>query len=263
MSDTVSSEVLRVQDSGNGIFSVLINRPEQRNPLSLSTLDAIGDTFSGIAERKDLKLAIIRGAGDRSFAAGGDLKELAALTEKQQARAMSERGRRALDAIRYCPIPVVAAVNGDAIGGGGELAMACDFRVLAAHARIAFLQGRLNISTGWGGGTDVLQKLGPVKGLEVICRKEWIGGDRALLLGVANAVAIDDETMDDALERFIAPMLEQVPQVLRTYKALAIAQANAKPRDAIEHLETSLFAENWVHPDHWEAVEKIFPTKKK
>ena len=117
------------------IVRVVINRPETRNALSLAALDCLRDTFIKLHSDKSLKCVILTGAGDRSFAAGGDLKELASFKSNEQAAQVSTTGRQALDAIRQCPAPVYAAINGHALGGGAELAMACDYRIAKALNR--------------------------------------------------------------------------------------------------------------------------------
>ncbi len=240
-----------------GLLHVQINRPEVRNALSAATLEEVRHTFAASADNGELKLAVLQGAGERSFAAGGDLKELASLRTHTEAIAMSEAGRAALDAIRYFPVPVMAALNGDALGGGAELAMACDMRLFSASARIAYVQGRINLSPGWGGGYDLLTRLGP-RGISLLCSKAWLDAGQALQLGLADYVAGDDEALDAAVGRVIAPMLEQSPHVMRSYKATAIAVRDGKTRQSVVAQETAQFADNWVHPDHWLAVDKVF-----
>ncbi len=252
----MSAHQLLVEEDGS-VLRVTLNRPEKRNALSRSLLGQIGAAFDAHAANQDLRLAVLRGAGDKSFAAGGDLKDLSALRSLDQAAGMAEQAKAALDAIRRFPVPVVAAINGDALGGGSELALACDFRVLAAHARIGFLQGRINISTAWGGGIDVLRAVGRTRGLGLLCTGEMVGGARALEIGLADAVAAAGETLDAALDTFIAPFERQAPQVLRAFKALANATSEGQPRAALDALETRLFAANWVHRDHWEAVDRL------
>ena len=111
------------------VLTLTINQPEKRNALSMDLLDALGSALASYAENEAIKVAVITASGDRCFAAGGDLKELDAIRSTDQAEAMSKRGRRALDQIRNFPLPVIAALNGLALGGGAELAMACDLRV--------------------------------------------------------------------------------------------------------------------------------------
>src|SRR5580700_1462882 len=141
----MSTKDIMVQSSG-GVLHVTINRAEKRNALSAEVLQALADAFNAHAEDHALRVAVLRGAGEQCFAAGGDLRELASITTLEAAASMAFDAKAWLEAIRQFPVPVVAALNGDAMGGGAELAVACDFRIAASHARIGFVQGRLNIA---------------------------------------------------------------------------------------------------------------------
>ncbi len=240
-----------------GILRVTIDRPEKRNALSRAVLAELGETFRAAAAEPSLIAAVLQGAGDKSFAAGGDLKDLDSVRSRAQAAEMADDAKHALDAVRCFPLPVVAALNGDALGGGAELALACDFRLLASHARIGFLQGRLNIATAWGGGIDLLQKIGITKGLWLLASREMVGGEAALEMGLADAVAAENESLESALAAFLAPMRRQVPQVMRAFKALALGVAGGLGRAELERLETENFSDTWIHDDHWAAVEKL------
>jgi enoyl-CoA hydratase len=250
-----------VTASVDGILRVTINRPEKRNALSRSVLAELGQTFAAHATDERLLAAVLRGAGDKSFAAGGDLRDLSSIRTCDAAVAMAEQAKAALHAIRRFPVPVIAALNGDAMGGGAELAAACDFRVAAAHARIGFVQGRLNISTAWGGGVDLMKLVDPTTALRLLCRSDMLRGAEALSLGLIDAVADEGQELDGLLADFLAPLLRQTPQVIRAFKALALAARDGKPRAELDALETRLFAANWIHDDHWIAAEKILSTK--
>ena len=178
--------------TADGILRVTINRPEKRNALSRAVLDELGQVFAGHAADEALRVAVLTAAGSHSFAAGGDLRDLAAVRTREGAATMATQARSALDAIRRFPVPVVAALNGVALGGGAELAVACDLRIAAAHACIGFVQGRLNIATAWGGGIDLMRLLGPARGLAVLARSEVLGAAQALALGLVDAVAAPD-----------------------------------------------------------------------
>ena len=210
--------IVKAQD---GALKVQINRPEKRNALSRAVLSELRDVFTIYAADDTLRVAILSGAGDKNFAAGGDLRDLSAVRTSAETSQMAADGRAALEAVRKFPVPVIAALNGDALGGGAELAVACDFRVAANHAKVGFIQGRLNISTGWGGGTDLMGLLGPTRALRVLCRSETMNGAEALAAGMIDAVATLDQGLDSAVAQFIAPVLKQAPQVVRAFKALA------------------------------------------
>ena len=145
---------LRVVRDG-AVLRITVDREARHNPLSRPVLAALRRALHEHAHDEALRCALITGAGQRYFAAGGDLHELDAVRTPEQAREMSDEGRAALDAVRDFPVPVLAVMNGDALGGGAELALACDFRLMREGAHIGFVHGRLAITSAWGGGPDL------------------------------------------------------------------------------------------------------------
>lgn len=254
--ETGSGAEIVVRKSGDRL-DVLIDRAAKRNALSQSLLAELARSFAAHADDPDVKVAVLRGAGDKSFAAGGDLKELAALRTEAAAQAMSRQSRSALDAIRRFPVPVVAALNGDALGGGAELAIACDMRVAAAHVRIGFVQGRLAITTAWGGGADLQDLVGPARALALLTRAELMDAADAERRGLVDAVARSADEFDAAIDRTVAPMLALPRQVLVAYKAMRIARRDGAGRSELERIETERFGGTWVHDDHWRAADAI------
>ena len=163
-----------------------IDRAGQHNALALTMLDALATALqlaaSELAAAPDtdwLRLAVITGTGTESFAAGGDLKELDQVRSESQTRAMTLRGMAALNAVRDFPQPVLAGLNGSARGGGAELATACDLRIAHPEASIGFIQANLNLSSAWGGGTDLMQRLGPARALRVLAEAELMAAEEA------------------------------------------------------------------------------------
>ena len=159
-----SSNVL--VEKRDDVLYICINRPEKRNALAREVLSQLKEIFTAYSDDETLKLAILTGAGDKSFAAGGDLKDLYDVRTPEQTRQMSDEANECLEAVRQFPLPVIAALNGDALGGGSELAIACDFRLAAKHARIGFIQGKLSITTAWGGGPDLVNLLGSTQAFD-------------------------------------------------------------------------------------------------
>jgi enoyl-CoA hydratase len=240
-----------------GVLTATLQRPEKRNALSRPLLAQVAAVFEEWSSRDDVVLAVLTGAGDKAFASGGDLKELEALRSEDQAVAFAAETRAALDRIRRFPVPVVAVLNGDALGGGAELALACDLRIAAAHARIGFLQGRLNIATAWGGGTDLFQLVPPSRALHLLCTAEILPASRALEIGILDAVAPADADPAEFIKAYIGRLSRQKPQVMRAFKALAIMHRfGARPDDKAAS-EGSRFAATWVHDDHWAAVAEM------
>ena len=254
--DVTVSELVR-STSTNGVLSVTLQRPEKRNALNRALITALGKTFKRWSGQTDLSIAVLTGAGDKAFASGGDLRELNAVRTEDEALAFAEGTRRALDTIRRFPLPVVAALNGDALGGGAELALACDVRISAPHARIGFLQGTLAIGSAWGGGTDLFRLLGSARALGLLCGAEALPAERALALGLIDAVAPVGEPFSEVVQSYVARLGARRPQVARAFKSLAIAHREGAASDAMMRIETRAFAETWVHDDHWAAVDAV------
>ena len=254
----MSEDHLLVEIRDRVLYAIL-NRPEKHNALSLSLLADVRSLFETNAGDETLLAAVLTGTGDKTFAAGGDLRELATLRSEEEAEQMARDAKAALNAIRDFPLPVIAALNGNTFGGAAELAVACDFRVAAAHAKIGFVQGRLAVSTAWGGGPDLLQLLGRAKGLRLMVTGEMVPAGEALAMGLFDKIAGD--SLDEAVEEFLAPMRKQAPQVMRSFKALGQAHRRGESREAMQEIETELFVGTWVHDDHWTAAEKVLPSR--
>ena len=253
MTDSPRTEILQVEQRGDRL-QVTINRPERRNALSLPLLDQLGEVFTHFAADESLKCAVLTAAGDRCFAAGGDLRELDAVRSESDTLAMSRRARAALDAVRRFPVPVVAALNGHALGGGAELAMACDLRIATPQTEIGFLQAQLNVTTAWGGGIDLLALAGPARGLALLLAARRIPAAEALQLGLLERVCGPEESLAECTASFLAPLLQRPVQVLRAYKALAL-EARLALHARLSAVEERGFAATWMHPDHWSAAE--------
>src|SRR5438552_18627267 len=134
---------LRIEREG-AVAVLTIDRPHARNAIGLGTMDELDAALAGLADG-DARCAVLTGAGDRAFVAGGDLRELESVTSEDFAAGMAVRRRRTLDRIAKLPIPVIAAVNGAALGGGAEVAVGCDYRIAAHDARIGFTQVLLGL----------------------------------------------------------------------------------------------------------------------
>lgn len=237
-----------------GILTVRLNRPDKRNALSTALGGAMAAAFTAFRDDDGVAIAVLTGAGDRAFASGGDLAELSAVRTLAAATAMSAQFRAAFDTVRTFPVPVIAALNGDALGGGAELALACDIRIAAPHARIGFLQGRLALSTAWGGGSDLIATVGMARALRLLGRAEILSASAAHAEGLIDAVGAPDQPFDGFVADYVAGFAARTPGVMRAFKALASASRSGAGRDAMNRIETDHFARNWVHDDHWAAV---------
>jgi enoyl-CoA hydratase/carnithine racemase len=247
--------LVRSEPRNDGSIWLTINRPEKHNALSLPTLDTLRAAVESAAADASTRYVVVTGSGRKTFAAGGDLKELAAVRDGAALDDMLGRAQAALDAIRRCPVPVVALLNGDALGGGGELAAACDLRVFLAHARLGFIQARLAITPAWGGGVDLCQIVGGTRALRMLARTELVDAPTALAWGLADAVASVDHEAEE-IAAFLRPLGERPPQVARGIKAAAAAWRRNAAHDERRRIETEHLKTTWLHDDHWAAAER-------
>src|SRR5260221_1018543 len=168
---------LRVEVDG-GVATLLIDRPQARNALATQTMSELDEALGSIQE-SGARVLVMRGAGDRAFCAGGDLKELEHMRSETDAAEMAHAMRATLDRIPQLPLPVIAALNGDALGGGAELALACDFRIAAAHARIGFPQVNLGLIPAWGAPERLAALLGPARALHIMLPPKALTAEEA------------------------------------------------------------------------------------
>jgi enoyl-CoA hydratase len=260
--EQIVSEDHLLIDRSDAVLTLTVNRPEQRNALRMDLLDAIGAALDAHADDESLKVAVITAAGDRCFAAGGDLKELDAIRTPEQTEAMSQRGRMALDSVRNFPLPVVGALNGLALGGGAELAMACDLRVAAANAEIGFLQGQLAVTTAWGGGIDLIATVGPQRGLDLLISARRLDTAEAQTLGLFDRVCTDGENLDTCLTDFLTPYLARSRHVLEGFKSLT-ADYRRTLHERLAVIEEERFITAWTSDEHWAAVAQAAAGRRK
>lgn len=247
---------LVIAERRGSVLHVTLNRAEKRNALSRDTLAALKGAFDAHAADDTLTAAVLSGSGERAFAAGGDLHELQGLVTAEAIEAFTREARHALDSVRRFPVPVIGALNGDAFGGGAELAMACDLRLAAPHVRIGFLQGRLAIPTAWGGGIDLMRLVGAARALDLLGSSRLVPAAEAVGLGLVTAVAPPDVPLDAFVAGWLEGWSHQRPQVMRAFKAQALAERQGRPRGEREGDELSGFVAAWLHEDHWRAAER-------
>lgn len=169
----------------NSIAFIRLNRPEKFNSLTREMIVAVSDLFQQFARQSDLRAVILTGTGDRAFCAGTDISELAGLDE-EEAIQVSKRGQLLCDLIEQCPVPVIAAINGLAVGGGCELALACHIRIATATARFSLPETKLGLMPGYGGTQRLPREIGQVRALEIMLAGRELSADEALKVGLLN-----------------------------------------------------------------------------
>jgi len=180
-----------------GVATLTINRPETLNALNQAVLEELEEVIKNIGVNKQIKSLIITGAGNKAFVAGADIAAMKDMSPLE-AREFSFLGHRVFAAIEKLPIPVIAAINGFALGGGCELALACDIRIAANNARLGQPEVTLGIIPGFGGTQRLSRIVGKGIASELIFSGEMINAERALAVGLVNAVVPLDNLMEEA-----------------------------------------------------------------
>jgi enoyl-CoA hydratase len=198
--------LIEVKDT---VALVTVNRPEKLNPLNRETIQALRRCFDDITADPAIKAVIVTGAGEKSFVAGADINELEGLSAAQ-GRAWALEGQRALAAIENLPKPVIAAINGYALGGGLELAMACHIRIASPNARLGQPEVKLGIVPGYGGTQRLPRLVGKGRALEMILTGEPVTAEEAYRIGLVNRVVAAEGLLSTA-RQIAAKILENGP----------------------------------------------------
>lgn len=180
----------------NGIFTITINRPDKLNALNAAVFNDLEAAIGEVYVNPDIKSVIITGAGPKAFVAGADISEFTGLN-KDEAIVLAKRGQHVFFKIENCKKPVVAAVNGFALGGGCELAMACHFRLCSENAKFGQPEVNLGLIPGYGGTQRLTQLVGKGKSMELQMTAHMVDANEALHLGLVNYVT----TAESLLER--------------------------------------------------------------
>ncbi len=183
----------------NGIFTLTVNRPDKLNALNKQTVQEIGAAIKQAVADKSVYGIIITGSGPKSFVAGADITEFMGLTP-EQGKQMAQAGQDVFKSIEDSPKPVIAAVNGFALGGGCELAMACHIRIASENALFGQPEVKLGLIPGYGGTQRLVQYIGKTKATEFLLSAENISAADALKMGLVNYVVPQDQLLTKANE---------------------------------------------------------------
>lgn len=176
----------------NGILTITINRPDKLNALNKKTVQEIGVAIKNGESDNNVKAIILTGSGQKSFVAGADITEFVGLTV-EQGKQLAKAGQDVFRSIETCAKPVVAAVNGFALGGGCELSMACHLRIASENAKFGQPEVNLGLIAGYGGTQRLIQYIGKTKAIELHMTGELINAEQALHLGLVNYVVPQEQ----------------------------------------------------------------------
>ncbi len=197
----------------NGILTISINRPDKLNALNKIVFDELNKALDELESDASLKSAIITGSGPKAFVAGADISEFSGLT-KEQAMQLAKRGQDTFFRIENSSKPIVAAVNGFALGGGCELAMACHFRIASENAKFGQPEVNLGLIPGYGGTQRLVQLIGKGKALELLMSAGMVDAQEAKSLGLVNHVTLPEVLLEHT---------RQILTVINSKAPLAVA----------------------------------------
>ncbi len=181
----------------NQIFTITINRPDKLNAINNTVMTELSAAIDEVYFNREIKSAIITGAGTKAFVAGADITEFLGLTI-EQGKELAQKGQDIFMKIENCPKPVVAAVNGFALGGGHELAMACHFRIASENAKFGQPEVNLGLIPGYGGTQRLVQLIGKGRAIEMMITGNMIDANTALQYRLVNYVVPQEELLNKA-----------------------------------------------------------------
>jgi enoyl-CoA hydratase len=242
------------REQGDLVAIWTVDRPATKNALDFPTMEALLDEARRAVADRSLRAVVLMGSG-KSFVSGGDLRELRERSSAADAERLSDLGWALTTALEELPVPVIAALTGPAIGGGAELAIACDLRVAEEGARLSFKQVRMGVTTAWGS----VPRLAALVGAGAAARLLYTAGEltaaEAKLAGLVDEVVPDGEARSSALA-WATEIAAASPSAVAKMKELLRRTVLARPdvRDA----ERRAFVETWSGDDHREAMAAWF-----
>lgn len=222
----------------DGVAVVTLDRPKVLNALNNQTLGELAACMAGLKADPEVRAIILTGAGEKSFVAGADINELAALSPVE-GQAHARRGQSIFDAIEQLGKPVIAAINGFALGGGCELAMACTIRLAADTARFGQPEVNLGLIPGYAGSQRLPRLVGKGIAMEILLTGDMVSAQRAHEIGLVNRIVPASELMPEA-KKLAQALAAKAPIAIR-FILDAVNQGTEAPLAVGQHLETSLF----------------------
>lgn len=240
----------------NGILTVIINRPEKMNALNKEVMTELGHVVSEIESNPDIKAAIITGSGQKAFVAGADISEFLGLS-KEEGLELAKKGQDIFFRIENCNKPIVAAVNGFALGGGCELAMACHFRYASENARFGQPEVNLGLIPGYGGTQRLVQLIGKGRAIELLISGNMIDATTAAEYGLVNKVVPMEELLAKTVG-ILTTIISKAPLAV----GKCIRAANAAYTDKGYHTELAGFSECFDTDDMKEGAAAFLEKRK-
>jgi enoyl-CoA hydratase/carnithine racemase len=236
----------------DGVAVITIDRPAVHNAISLATMAELDRVLSWLENDSGARAVVLTGAGERTFVSGGDLKDFARLETHEAAAAMSHRMQSLMARFEMLPIPVIGAINGDCLGGGCEVALAADIRVVSEGSHFGFKQVALGITPAWGGRRRLVRLIGRARALMLLLSGELLDAHASERIGLADKVVPCGEVLASAIE-LARQIAANPPLAVRAIKRAVNYDTATSDADAFA-FEADLFAKTWISSDHQEAL---------
>ncbi len=224
-----------LSEESNGITTITINRPKKLNALNRDTIEELHEAFDAANKDKNTKVIIVIGSGEKAFVAGADISEFADYDVSEGTRLAAKGQELLFNFVENLSTPVIAAVNGFALGGGLELAMSCHFRIASDNAKMGLPEVSLGVIPGYGGTQRLPQLIGKGRAMEMIMTAGMIDANQALTYGLVNYVTAQDELL---------PLCEKIAAKISRNSSVAIGAAisaiNANFKDGVNGFQTEI-----------------------
>lgn len=240
-----------LQENRGSIRILKINRPKALNALNVALIEELHREMQVAESTKEVRVIVLTGTGDRAFAAGADITELEAMPPLK-AQQYSRRGQDLMQYMESMSIPVIAAVNGYAFGGGLELALACDFIYAAESARFGLVEADLGLIPGYGGVARLARRIGEAAAREALYTAQRFSAQESLRLGLVNRVVADESLLDEVLE-VGSGIAQRSPASIQILKSLLNSTRNREPQ-TIAELESQAFGLTFSDADGQEGI---------
>ncbi len=252
---------IKLESKDNGVWTLTLSRPEALNALNSALLNEMADALRQLSEMDfdHAKALVITGSGTKSFVAGADIKEMIDMNS-DQAHAFAEKGQSIFQELNLLKIPVIAAVNGFALGGGCELALGCDFIIAADNAKFGLPEVSLGLIPGFGGTVRLLQAVGMRKAKELTFTGEMIGADEAKRLGLVSEVVPQAELMT-MVDKKIAMILSKSPLAVASSKKSILEAYSLEIEKGLKN-EADIFSVLFESQDTKEGTQAFLEKRK-
>jgi len=250
-------ETLKIEREESTLW-IILNRPQRMNTFNAVMIEELSDMLSTAERDPSIKCVVITGDGDRAFSAGADFTMMKGTPV--YAEEFVRKGQETFGKVEEMSKPVIAAINGYALGGGLELAMTCDLRIAAEHAELGNTEIKRGLIPGWGGTQRLVRLVGLARAKEMVMLGKMIKADEALKIGLVHKVVHYDKLKEEV--RAIAKELAEGPPIAMKYVKHAMNFGTQVPLEAGLRLEAALFALTSSTEDLKEGIEAFFAKRK-